>query len=53
VRYRVPLELDVSETRNQRDVLAGVYNNPLMLTQDLSRNANHDEEVYQKMLAAM
>ena len=53
VKYRVPLELDVSQVRNQREILTGVHNNPLMATQDLFRNADHDESLYQEMLAAM
>jgi len=53
VRPRVPLELDVSQVRNQREVLAGVHSNPLMATQDLFRNAEHDEALYQEVLAGM
>lgn len=53
VKYRVPLKLDVSRVRNTRDIVAGVQSNPLMASQDLSRNAEHDEELYQDVLAAM
>ena len=53
VKYRVPLELDVSQVRNTREILSGVHDNPLMATQDLFRNADHDETLYQEMLAAM
>jgi hypothetical protein len=53
VRPRVPLDLDVSQVRNQREILSGVITNPLMATQDLFRNADHDETLYQEMLAAM
>jgi hypothetical protein len=53
VKYRVPLKLDVSQTRNTREMLTGVYNNPLMKSQDLSRNANHDEVIYEDLLAAL
>lgn len=53
VRYRVPLNLDVSQVRNQREVLSGVQSNPLMDTQDLSRNAEHDEKLLREMLAAI
>jgi hypothetical protein len=50
VKYRVPLKLDVSEARNGREILSGVQSNPLMATQDLSRNAGNDEEVYADFL---
>ena len=53
VKYRVPLKLDVSQTRNTREMLTGVYNNPLMKSQDLTRNVNHDELIYEDLLAAM
>jgi hypothetical protein len=53
VKYRVPLELDVSQVRNQREILSGVHANPLMASQDLFRNAEHDEALYQEMLAAI
>jgi len=53
VKYRVPLELNVAEVRNQREILSGVHDNPLMSSQDLFRNAEHDEALYQEMLSAM
>jgi hypothetical protein len=53
VKYRVPLQLDVSERRNGREILSGVQSNPLMASQDLSRNANHDEIVYEDLLASI
>jgi len=51
VRYRVPLKLDQSIERNQREIIAAVENNPLM--QSISKNAAHDEAVYQEMLKGM
>jgi hypothetical protein len=53
VKYRVPLQLNVAEVRNQREILSGVHDNPLMSSQDLFRNAEHDEALYQEMLSAM
>ena len=53
VRYRVPLKLDVSRARNGNEIVAAVNSNPLMASQDLARNAQHDEELLQEMLAAM
>jgi hypothetical protein len=52
VEYRVPLRLDVSRERNQREVIEAVDNNPLM--QSLRKNAEHDDLVlrqYESMLA--
>jgi len=51
VRYRVPLKLDQSMERNQREIIAAVENNPLM--QSISKNAAHDEAVYQELLKSM
>jgi len=51
VRYRVPLKLDQSAERNQREMIAAVEGNPLM--QSISKNAAHDEELYQEMLKGM
>jgi hypothetical protein len=51
VRYRVPLKLDQSMERNQREIIAAVENNPLM--QSISKNAAHDEAVYQELLKGM
>jgi len=53
VRPRVPLKLDVSRVRNGPEVVAAVNANPLMATQDLSRNAEHDEKLLQELLATM
>lgn len=53
VRPRVPLKLDVSLQRNTRDVIASVNANPLMATQNLAFNAEHDEKILQEMLATM
>jgi hypothetical protein len=51
VRYRVPLKLDQSMERNQREMISAVENNPLM--QSIHKNAVHDEELYQEMLKGM
>jgi hypothetical protein len=51
VRYRVPLKLDQAAERNQREMISAVENNPLM--QSISKNAKHDEELYQEMLKGM
>ncbi len=53
VRPRVPLKLDISRTRNGPETVMAVASNPLMASQDLSRNAAHDEELLQEMLAGM
>lgn len=53
VRPRVPLKLDVSRQRNTADVVASVNSNPLMSTQNLAFNAEHDEKLLQEMLASM
>jgi len=53
VRYKMPLKQDIYPERNQREILSGVLANPLFDTQDLSRNAEHDENVYRSMLASM
>lgn len=51
VRYRVPLKLDQSAERNQREMIAAVEGNPLM--QSISKNAEIDEANYQEMLRNM
>jgi len=51
VRYLVPLKLDQSMERNQREIISAVENNPLM--QSIHKNAQHDEELYQEMLKGM
>ena len=51
VRYRVPLKLDQSAERNQREIIAAVEGNPLM--QSLQKNAEHDEALYQDLLKSM
>ena len=53
VKYRVPLQLDVSKVRNTREMLTAVHDNPLMSSQDLTRNAGHDELMYEELLQAM
>ena len=53
VNYRVPLKLDVSQQRNTRDMLSAVYDNPLMASQDLTRNAKHDDIMYEEFLKGM
>ena len=53
VRYKVPLKQDVYAVRNQREILSGIHENPLFATQDLSRNAEHDESLYAEMLQGM
>jgi hypothetical protein len=53
VRPRVPLRLDVSRQRNTSDVVAAVNSNPLMASQNLAANAEHDERLLQEMLATM
>jgi hypothetical protein len=53
VRYKVPLQQDVNVIRNQREILAGIHSNPLFDTQDLSRNAEHDEAMYASVLQSM
>jgi hypothetical protein len=53
VQYKVPLKQDIYTVRNQREILSGLYENPLFDTQDLARNAEHDENVYREMLAGM
>ena len=51
IRYRVPLKLDQSMERNQREIIASVEANPLM--QSIHKNAIHDEAIYQEMLKSM
>jgi hypothetical protein len=51
VKYRVPLNLDISMERNTRDVVAAVERNPLQ--QSLMQNAIHDENLLQEMLKGM
>jgi hypothetical protein len=53
VRPRVPLKLDISRQRNTTDTLDSVLSNPLMASQNLARNAMHDEQVLQELLATM
>jgi len=40
VKYRAPLKLDIASERNQREIIAGVDDNPLM--QSLRKNAELD-----------
>jgi hypothetical protein len=53
VRPRVPLKLDVSLQRNTQDMVRAVNSNPLMASQNLAYNAQHDEKLLQEMLATM
>jgi hypothetical protein len=53
VRPRVPLKLDVSRQRNTMDMVAAVNSNPLMVSQNLAYNAEHDEKLLQEMLATI
>lgn len=53
VKYRAPLKLDVSRVRNGPETVNAVNSNPLMATQNLRYNAEHDEEVLSELLAAM
>ena len=53
VRPRVPLKLVVSRQRNTMDMVAAVNSNPLMASQNLAYNAEHDEKLLQEMLATM
>jgi hypothetical protein len=53
VRPRVPLKLDVSRQRNTMDMVAAVNSNPLMASQNLAYNAEHDEKLLQEMLATI
>ena len=53
VRPRVPLKLDVSRQRNTNDMVAAVNSNPLMASQNLAYNAEHDEKLLQEILATM
>jgi hypothetical protein len=50
VKYRAPLKLDVSNERNQREIISQTENNPLM--QSLHKNAEHDERLAQEIKAA-
>ena len=53
VRPRVPLKLDISLQRNTQDMVRAVNSNPLMASQNLAYNAQHDEKLLQEMLATM
>lgn len=53
VRYKVPLQQDVNVIRNQREILSGIHSNPLFDTQDLARNAEHDEAMYAEVLRGL
>ena len=53
VRPRVPLKLDGSLQRNTQDMVRAVNSNPLMASQNLAYNAQHDEKLLQEMLATM
>ena len=45
--------LDVSRQRNTADMVSAVNSNPLMASQNLAYNAEHDEKLLQEMLATM
>lgn len=51
IRYRVPLKLDQSMERNQREIIAAIEGNPLM--QSIQKNAQHDEALYQELLKGL
>lgn len=51
IKFRVPLEMDISTQRNTRDVISAVENNPLQ--QSIYKNAMHDEDLLQEMLKGM
>ena len=51
IRYRVPLKLDQSMERNQREMIAAIEGNPLM--QSIQKNAAHDEALYQDLLKGL
>jgi len=53
VRPRVPLKLDVSKQRNTPEMVYAVNANPLMASQNLAYNAEHDEKLLQEILATM
>jgi hypothetical protein len=53
VKYRVPLKMDVSAQRNGREILSGIYDNPLMESQVLARNSEHDDAEYQDLLSSL
>ena len=53
VKYRVPLKMDVSAQRNGREILSGIYDNPLMKSQVLGRNSEHDDAEYQDLLSTL
>ncbi|NBO70265.1 MAG: hypothetical protein EBU66_07015 [Bacteroidetes bacterium] len=53
VRPRVPLKLDVSKQRNTPEMVSAVNANPLMASQNLAYNAEHDEKLLQEILATM
>ena len=50
VKYRVPLELDISTQRNTPDMVSAVESNPL--NQSIKQNAERDTEYLQRMLGA-
>jgi len=53
VKYRVPLKMDVSAQRNGREILSGIYDNPLMESQVLARNSETDDAEYQDLLSSL
>jgi hypothetical protein len=51
MKYRVPLNLDISTQRNTADMIAAVEGNPL--SQSLKKNAQQDEAALEQMLKSM
>ncbi len=50
VKYRAPLKLDVTQERNQRDVISAVESNPLMIS--LQKSAEHDDRLASQLKKA-
>jgi hypothetical protein len=50
VKYRVPLQLDISTQRNTPDMISAIESNPL--NQSLKQNAERDTDYLQRMLQA-
>jgi len=50
VKYRAPLDLDISKKRNQREIIEATDSNPLM--QSLKQNAEHDERLLTQLRKA-
>ena len=50
VRYRVPLKLDVTAERNQREILSNLDSNPLV--QSIQKNAESDQRLADQLRQA-